>query len=74
VCERPMRALGRVGEKEYARIPTAFTSRSYLTTLPCISAAGDHLAFTAVVKGRTALALRKIRSSPSKAVQRVSLL
>ena len=42
-----------------------------ITTLPCISAAGDKLPLAVVVKGKTPRCLRRITNPPSPAIQRV---
>jgi hypothetical protein len=73
VLEPPSRALAPPHSNDYAYIKTKYVHGSYLTTLPCISAAGEKMPLTAVLKGKTPRCLRKIKNNASKAVRKVKL-
>ena len=73
IIQQPSHALGKRGVSDYANISTKYLHGSYLTTLPCISTAGEKLPLTAVLKGTTPLCLRKIEQNASEVVKRVRL-
>ena len=73
--DAPTTAVTRTGSKQAAKIISSEGSLgASITTMPCISAAGDKLPLTAVIQGKTPRSLRKITEGASAAVNRVHLL
>lgn len=66
-------ALAGIGINSFARVSTNMRDRSYLTIFPCVSAAGDRLPLSAILKGKTSRCLRKIREDAPKFVKKVKL-
>lgn len=71
--EVPPTALRPTGEKEAAKIETHTNERLQITTFPCISAAGDKLPISAILRGKTDRCLDKIKKDASAAVGKVRL-
>jgi hypothetical protein len=70
----PTTAVVAKGSGEAAKLGTSIASPDQqITTMPCISAAGDKLQLCAVIKGKTERSLKKITEGASEAVKRVRL-
>lgn len=72
-CEHPATGIVRTGSGLAARCTTSAGNRLNVTHFACISAAGDKLPMSAVLRGKTQRCLNKIRIDASAAVRRVRL-
>jgi len=73
LSEPPTTAIVPTGSKQPAYIPTDSADRSYLTTFPCVSAAGDKLPLCAILKGKTCRVFNKIRKNANSTINKVKL-
>ena len=73
LCDYSPTGYTRRGSGHPAPILTSTSCRSYLTTFPTISAAGNRLRMCAVLKGRTRRCLLKVQRGASLEAKRVKL-
>lgn len=72
-CEHPATGIVRTGSGLAAPCTTSAGNRLNVTHFACISAAGDKLPLSAVLRGKTDRCLNKIRQGASAATRRVRL-
>jgi hypothetical protein len=74
LIDAPVTGVVITGSKEAAKMETSVGSMGMkVSTLPCISAAGDKLQLSAIIRGKTSRSLRKITENASAAVKKVKL-
>lgn len=74
LIDAPVTGVVATGSKEAATMETsAGAMGTKITCLPCISAAGDKLPLSVVIRGKTPRCLKKITEGASAAVKKVEL-
>jgi hypothetical protein len=73
VCDAPLTGVVPTGCGHNATIRTA-PHANQITSLPCITAGGDSLPLTVIVRGKTARSLQKISAGNPDWIRRVHLL
>lgn len=73
LAEVPRTAIRRTNSGEAAKINTYSNDRLNITTFPTISAGGDKLQMCAIIRGLTALSLRKVLTDSSDTAKKVKL-
>jgi hypothetical protein len=74
MIDAPVTGVVPTGSKEAAKMETSAGSMgTKVTSMPCISAAGDKLPLSVVIRGKTPRCLRKITERASSTVKKVKL-